>query len=130
MVEFALVFPVFSLILGVSFGASQFLTSVIGINGAARAGAIAAANDIHSGQSYTQELTDATNAVSAEEGCTSCYTGVTDPTTCPANCVWITHDTGAQLGRNIETVHIQHTAVPWAGIVKSINVQAQAAAAP
>jgi Flp pilus assembly protein TadG len=130
MVEFALVFPLFMTILAVGIVASQFLSSVIGLNGAARAGAIAAANDIHAGTSYTQELTDATNAVSAEEGCTSCYTGVTDSTTCPANCVWITHDSGAQLGRSIETVHILHKVVPWVGLVKGISVQAQAGAEP
>jgi Flp pilus assembly protein TadG len=138
MVEFALVFPVFVLILGVAFAVSQFLTSVVGLNGAARAGAITAANDVNANANIVAsiELADVVATVNAEEGCSGCYvaaTTATDPTTCPqVDCVWIIKSNGQRSGSTviIDTVHIRHKVVPFVPIVSGISVQTQAGATP
>jgi Flp pilus assembly protein TadG len=138
MVEFALVFPVFVLILGVAFAVSQFLTSVVGLNGAARAGAITAANDVNANAniSGTIELSDVVATINAEEGCSGCYVAATTPTdstTCTqTDCVWITKSNGQRSGNNltIDTVHIRHSVVPFVPIVHGISVQTQAGATP
>jgi hypothetical protein len=131
--EFALVLPLFLLILAVSFSGSGFLNAVIGLNGAARAGAITAANDVNANPaiSYTNELADVTAAVNNEEGCTGCYTGVGTSGTCAAgqSCVWIT-TTSSRSGRRIEVVHVLHPVSSIIPLINSMSVGAQAGAEP
>ncbi|HEY2705147.1 MAG TPA: TadE family protein [Candidatus Dormibacteraeota bacterium] len=137
LVEFAVVFPLFVLILAVASTGSQYLSSVIGLTGAVRAGAIAASNDVsaNSAVALTQELADATAAINYEEGCVGCY--VASPTTgasaCGAgqSCVWITRSTApAPLNTPMEVVHVSHPVVPLIPLLKGITVQSQAGATP
>lgn len=133
-VEFALVFPVFLAVLALAFTVSSLLTSVIGLSGAARAGAIAAANDAIAGATMAQEVADATAAINGEEGCNGCYTAAStpnDPTTCTSTeCVWITRSTDVSTNTTVELVHIQHRVVPFVPVSSKFTVQAQAGATP
>jgi hypothetical protein len=77
MVEMALVLPFVLLVLGAAYTGWDAMHRTIGLTSAARAGTISAANDLQNGKSCTTALTDATNAVNAEEGVTGVYTAVT-----------------------------------------------------
>jgi len=73
----ALVLPFVLLVLGAAYTGWDAMHRTIGLTSAARAGTISAANDLQNGKSCTTALTDATNAVNAEEGVTGVYTAVT-----------------------------------------------------
>jgi len=74
-VEFALVLPVIILLVAVAFDGWSMLQSSIRLTAAARAGAIAAANDLGppNNKSTATALADATTAVNNEEGVTGVY---------------------------------------------------------
>jgi Flp pilus assembly protein TadG len=134
LVEFSLAFPIFLLLCAVAFTGSQAMGSVIGLSGAARAGAIAAANDVsaNSNVPVATELAHAVAAVNYEEGCNACYVGVTNQAACPASssCVWIVRTVGARSATPIEVVHVLHPVVPFIPLLSQISVQAQAGATP
>jgi Flp pilus assembly protein TadG len=134
LVEFSLAFPLFMLLVAVAFTGSAAMSSVIGLSGAARAGAIAAANDVaaNANVAYQTELNHAVAAINAEEGCTSCYTGATDQASCAANsnCVWIVKTHGSRAANSIDVVHVQHPIVQVIPLLSNLMVQAQAGATP
>lgn len=134
LVEFAVAFPLFLLLVAVCFTASSAMNSSIGLTGAARAGAIAAANDvtINANVALPSELADAVAAVNAEEGCTACYSGAVTQAACPSGtgCVWITKTVGTSSLKPIEVVHVVHPVVPVLPVVSTITIQAQAGATP
>jgi hypothetical protein len=122
------------LLCAVAFTGSSAMGSVIGLSGAARAGAIAAANDVsaNSNVPIATELADAVAAVNYEEGCNACYVGVTSQATCPTatNCVWIVRTNGSRTAAPIEVVHVLHPMVQIIPLLSSLTVQAQAGATP
>jgi hypothetical protein len=122
------------LLIGVAFTGSAAMSSVIGLSGAARAGAIAAANDVaaNANVAYTTEINDAVAAINAEEGCTSCYTGATSQSNCPSNtnCVWIVKTHGSRTANSIDVVYVQHPIVQVIPLLSNLMVQAQAGATP
>ncbi|HZS15531.1 MAG TPA: TadE/TadG family type IV pilus assembly protein [Candidatus Dormibacteraeota bacterium] len=134
MVEFAVALPLFMLLIAVCFSASSAMNSSIGLTGAARAGAIAAANDVsaNANVALSTELADAVLAVNEEEGCGSCYTGATSQSGCAAGagCVWITRTVGSRALQPIEVVHVVHPVLAVLPLVSRIAVQAQAGATP
>jgi hypothetical protein len=138
MVEMSLVLPVFLTILAVALTVAQFVVTSVGLHGAARAAAIAAANDVNANLNvtYTVEVTDAATAASLEEGCAGCYVGVANAAACSSaqSCVWITtlgsaQLTGSSLTR-IDVIHISHPVAAWVPILRGIAITAQAGATP
>jgi len=68
LVEFALVLPLIVLLVGIAFNGWDAMQTSIRLTSAARAGAIAAANDLGAGDPRSRALTDATTAINQEEG--------------------------------------------------------------
>jgi hypothetical protein len=134
LVEFSLAFPLFMLLVALAFTGSSAMGAVIGLSGAARAGAIAAANDVsaNSNVPMSVELAHAVAAVNYEEGCNGCYVGANDQASCPpnANCVWIVRTSGTRTAAPIEVVHVLHPIVQVIPLFSSLVVQAQAGATP
>ncbi len=130
LVEFAISLPVLLLLLALAYVGWQAVHTVIALDGAARAGAIAAANDIRKGDSTIQEGTDVTSAVNAEEGSTA-FTAVTYGTTCTASCVALRHDVpGTHTSVNMEVVTVEARILSGIPIFSNFVVSAQAAVAP
>ena len=134
LVEFSLAFPLFMLLVAVCFTGSQAMSSVIGLSSAARAGAIAAANDVSANSNVpaATELADAVAAVNYEEGCNACYVGVANQAACTGgqSCVWVVRATGSRSATPIEVIHVSHPVVAVIPFLSGITVQAQAAATP
>ena len=142
MAETAVLMPVFLLILGASFTGSQMLSSVIGLDGAARAGVIAYVsehdetvdtdidNDVISKQPppLATQLDDATAAVNNEQGCNGCFVKVADQAHCTSgsSCVWVTEDAGTRQGHKIEVIHVAKFVASYIPLLGNHTVTAQA----
>ena len=127
--EFALLAPLVFFILALIFTGSQYLNAVVGLNGAARAGAIVVSNGRAAGPMTQSSVnTAATLAVNREQGC-NCFVAVADQASCAAgaNCVW-TEVLKAPSGTDIETVHVSYTVSSYLGFISSFAVSAQAGA--
>jgi|ERR1700682_1085577 len=128
--EFALLAPVVMGIMALIFTGSQYMNAVVGMNGAARAGAIVASNARNATPGMTQSaVTDAaTLAVNREQGCT-CYVAVSNQASCAtgANCVW-TEVLQAPSTRSIEMVHVSYSVPSFFFGVGTFVVAAKAGA--
>jgi Flp pilus assembly protein TadG len=132
--EFALMAPVMFFTLVLIFTGSQYLNAVVGLNGAARAGAIVGANSLNGTPGMSQNaVTDAAAAaVNREQGCGGCFTGSYNqcssaPTSLPG-CVWTEIDKStAPSGRPVVIVHVQYLVTPFVPIFAGNVVVAQAA---
>jgi Flp pilus assembly protein TadG len=147
MAETAILMPVFLFILGASFTGSQMLSSVISVDGAARAGVIAyvaerdekvdadndaAADGNQSPPSLGAQLADATAAVNNEEGCVNCFVAVADAAHClgTSNCVWVTQELGTRQGHNIAVVHVARYVASYIPVLGNHTITAQAGLEP
>jgi Flp pilus assembly protein TadG len=130
-VEFAISLPVLLLLLAVAYVGWQAVHTVIALNGAARAGAVTAANDVRKGGvSTSQEATDVTTAVNAEQGSTA-FSTVTYGTTCVSSCVALRHAlAGSRTSVAMEVVTVQSKIVPGVPLLSGFTVTAQAGVAP
>jgi Flp pilus assembly protein TadG len=129
-VEFAISLPVLILLLALAFVGWQAVHTVIALNGAARAGAVTAANDVRHGVSPIQESTDVTSAVNAEQGSTA-FTNVTYGTSCTSACVALRHALpGTRTSVAMEVVTVQSTIVSGMPLLPGFTVTAQAGVAP
>jgi Flp pilus assembly protein TadG len=128
--EFALIAPLLLFMVALIFTGSQYLNAVVGMNGAARAGAIVASNSRNANPGMTQSaVTDvATLAVNREQGC-NCYVAVASQAACPtgSNCVW-TEVLQAPSTREIEMVHVMYTVPSYFTFIGNFVVAAQAGA--
>ncbi len=130
LVEFAISLPVLCLLLAVAYVGWQAVHTVIALNGAARAGAVTAANDVRKGLSTAQETTDVTSAVNAEQGSGS-FTSVTYGTSCSASCVSLRHALpGTRTSVAMEVVTVQSKVVSGVPLLSGFTVTAQAGVAP
>ncbi len=144
LVEMSLLAPFLLLVVGLAFTGSQFLSSVIGLNGAARAGVIAVVNDddaLPPVTAYDAQVTAATAAANQEEGCNpdpsssdTCFHKANDATaaSCPSgNCVWIESPVpNSGSGKPIEVVHVSYSISSYVPFMASQRVAAQAGLEP
>jgi hypothetical protein len=148
MAEMALVLPVFMLILAATFTGSQYLTTVAGLDGAARAGVLAYVAeknetvdadgdaDVSSGKTLpAQWQKDAVAAVNNEQGgCSgsSCFVWVANGAACGVgqNCVWVEELLGTRNNHTIEVIHVQRAVISYVGLFGDHSVSAQAALEP
>jgi Flp pilus assembly protein TadG len=129
-VEFAISLPVLILLLALAFVGWEAVHTVIALNGAARAGAVTAANDVRHGVSQFQESTDVTSAVNAEQG-TTAFTNVTYGTSCTSACVALRHALpGTRTSVAMEVVTVQSKIVSGMPLLPGFTVTAQAGVAP
>jgi Flp pilus assembly protein TadG len=130
IVEFAISLPVLLLLLAVAYVGWQAVHTVIALNGAARAGAVTAANDVRKGIAQSQETTDVTNAVNAEQG-SAAFTNVTYGTVCASSCVALRHGlAGTRTSVAMEVVTVQSKIVSGLPLLSGFTVTAQAGVAP
>lgn len=128
--EFAISMPVLILLLALAYVGWQAVHTVIALNGAARAGAVTAANDVRHGVSQTQESADVTSAVNAEQGSTA-FANVTYGTTCTSACVALRHALpGTRTSVAMEVVTVQSKIVSAVPLLPGFTVTAQAGVAP
>ncbi len=128
--EFAIALPVLILLLALADVGWQAIHTVIALNGAARAGAVTAANDVRHGVSQAQETTDVTSAVNAEQG-SSAFTNVTYGTGCTSSCVALRHALpGTRTSVAMEVVTVQSKIVSGVPLLSGFIVTAQAGVAP
>lgn len=134
--------PLMMIILALVFTGSQYMDAVVGLNGAARAGTIIAANYLNDkNNDASQVLTPTVAAVNSEWGTTCdnsgvasfCFTGVSDQASCAPSaqtpgCVWLTHDTTSSSGRTIEVVHVSYQVVSYLAFVPTLSVTATSGA--
>jgi Flp pilus assembly protein TadG len=129
--EFALLAPLVFFMLALIFTGSQYLNAVVGLNGAARAGAIVASNarNGNSGLSQSAVTDAATLAVNREQGCSSCFVAATNQAACAAgaNCVW-TEQLQTPSAHPIEVVHVMQTVSSYLGIISNFVVTGTAGA--
>lgn len=130
--EFALLAPLVFFMLALIFTGSQYLNTVVGLNGAARAGAIVASNAVNANSGMSQSaVTDAaTLAVNREQGCTSCFTAVASQAAfqaCTSNCVWAEQKPAAS-SNPVQLVHVAYTVTSYLGFISNFVVTAQAGA--
>jgi Flp pilus assembly protein TadG len=147
MAEMALVLPVFTFILAATFTGSQFLSAVVGLDGAARAGVLAYVaeqdetvdsdgdGDTTKPPPQTQWLADAVTAVNNEQGSCSgsaCFVSVTSGAACAAgqNCVWVVEVLGTRNNHKIEVIHVQKAVISYIGLFGDKSVSAQAGLEP
>jgi Flp pilus assembly protein TadG len=129
-VEFAISLPVMILLLALAYVGWQGVHTVIALNGAARAGAVTAANDVRKGVSATQETTDVTSAVNAEQGSGS-FTSISYGAACSASCVALRHAlAGTRSSVSMEVVTVQSKIVSGVPLLSNFVVTAQAGVAP
>ncbi|MGH7746747.1 MAG: TadE/TadG family type IV pilus assembly protein [Candidatus Dormibacteria bacterium] len=130
LVEFALSLPVLILLLAVAYVGWQAMHTVIALNGAARAGAVRAADDVRQKVATAQETTDVTAAVNAEEG-SGAFTTVTYGTTCTSSCVALRHAlAGTRSSVSMEVVTVQSKIISGVPLLSNFVVTAQAGVAP
>jgi Flp pilus assembly protein TadG len=130
LVEFAISLPVLILMLALAYVGWQAVHTVIALNGAARAGAVTAANDVRHGVSQSQESTDVTGAVNGEQGSTA-FTNVTYGTSCTSACVALRHALpGTRTSVAMEVVTVQSKIVSGMPLLPGFTVTAQAGVAP
>ena len=130
-VEFALVLPVIILLVAIAFNGWSALQSSIRLTTAARAGAIAAANDLGppNNMSTATALADATTAINNEEG----VSGVYQHTNAAAdNYVSLSTSTDTLAGTGVTikvvTVTITHRVTAWVPVVSLPQLSARATA--
>jgi Flp pilus assembly protein TadG len=146
--EMALVLPVFTFILAATFTGSQFLSAVVGLDGAARAGVLAyvaeqdeTTDTDNDGDTApmppapSQWLADAVTAVNNEQGSCSgsgCFVSVVNQAACTAgrNCVWVVEVQGTRNNHKIEVIHVQKAVISYIGIFGDKSVSAQAGLEP
>jgi Flp pilus assembly protein TadG len=131
VVEFALVVPLIMMLVGIAFNGWSALQSSIRLTTAARAGAIAAANDLGPPNNKTTStaLTDATTAINNEEGVTNVY----QHTNAAANnyvSLSISTDTlsGTGVTINVVTIQIMHQVTAWVPVASLPPLNAKATA--
>ncbi|HEY2702668.1 MAG TPA: TadE/TadG family type IV pilus assembly protein [Candidatus Dormibacteraeota bacterium] len=130
LVEFAVSMPVLILLLALAYVGWQALHTVIALNGAARAGAVTAANDVRKGILLAQEKTDVTNAVNAEQGSIA-FANVTYGTSCASACVALRHALpGSRTSVAMEVVTVQSKIISGVPLLSGFTVTAQAGVAP
>lgn len=128
--EFAVSMPVLILLLALAYVGWQALHTVIALNGAARAGAVTAANDVRKGILLAQEKTDVTNAVNAEQGSIA-FANVTYGTSCASACVALRHALpGSRTSVAMEVVTVQSKIISGVPLLSGFTVTAQAGVAP
>jgi Flp pilus assembly protein TadG len=130
-VEFALVLPVIILLVAVAFNGWSALQSSIRLATAARAGAIAAANDLGppNNKSTATALADATTAINNEEGVAVVY----QHTNAAANnyvSLSTSTDTlsGTGVTINVVTINIAHQMTAWVPVVSIPQLSTRATA--
>jgi Flp pilus assembly protein TadG len=126
LVELALVVPILILFMGVAFNGWNSMQASIRLTSAARAGAIEAASDL-GGSNAANALSDATNAVNAEED-TNIYQ---DDDSSANNYVSISKSSDSISGggtMNVVTVTISHSSGSFVPFVGSFPVTTHATA--
>jgi len=141
LVEFALIAPIIMVILAIVFTGSQYMNALVGLDSAARAGALTVAADTSANVTNINILTDdAVLAVNREQGVRQCpgrgappcfVASTTGPAGCPANsnCVWVDNLINPNPGhRSIEIVHVAYTIRSYLVFIPTTAVSAQAGA--
>ncbi|MEA2684488.1 MAG: hypothetical protein QOK05_2816 [Chloroflexota bacterium] len=116
------------LLMALIFTGSQYMNEVVGLDGAARAGAIVAANSALANANTATINANATKAVNQEQGC-NCFTAVANQASCTTgmNCVWTVASTSPN-NTPIEIVHVSYTVTSYLKFISNLSVTAQAGA--
>jgi Flp pilus assembly protein TadG len=135
LVEMALLLPLLAFVVGLAFTGSSFLSTVIGLNGAARAGVIAVVNDADASppiSTYSAQVADAVAAANNEQGCTACIVASNDLSSCGAtsNCLWIDTSITSGSGKTIDVVHVSYIVSSYVPLLASMRVEAKAGLEP
>jgi Flp pilus assembly protein TadG len=125
LVEMSLILPVVFLLLVTAYTGSDAMHQAIGLTSAARAGAIVAAHDLQIPLGSDVALSDAVNAVNAEEGVSNVYTSGGG---CSPNCVTLNQPSGTLSTITMAQITVTHWVVPDVALLAGIQISASASA--